>query len=53
LHQIRGAFHFAKGSDDGADTATSIPMPAIAAFCTSSNEAREDVSKARPEMGSS
>ena len=39
--------------DDGADTATSIPIPAITAFCTSSNDALDEVSSARSLIGSS
>ena len=40
-------------SDDGAETATSMPTPAMTAFCTSSNEARDEVSSARSAIGSS
>ena len=38
-------------SDDGADTAASNGTPAIAAFCTSSNDARPDTSNTVPRNG--
>src|SRR6185312_4265536 len=38
-------------SDDGADTAASTGTPAIAAFCTSSNDARPDTISTVPAAG--
>src|ERR1044072_5345329 len=38
-------------SDDGAETAASTGIPAIAAFCTSSNDARPDTISTVPPSG--